>query len=1358
MSSKKKPESGPDCPDPCDCASASPCGASRCPVNFGHGAVEVRETHLATPNDPGFQLTWYNRWHEGGTPTYFEGKVGTNWMIDAFAYVTTTANDEIAFIWTPGQPGKAFWFSPSGGGYEPKYGAKQTLVLDGDVWRITDPDGTVWEFSAIDELISRQIDPGGQVTEYLKSGDEIVEKRRTDGDNVESRVFSYSDGMLSAVTLYRGTVSSPHATAIRKVVFSYYTSTLTDKGNIDDLKTVTVQVPQGVGWQDVSTSYYRYYTSTTNGFIRALKYIVGPSGYVSLLALTSENPDSATNTQVAGLADKAYKYDATTRRATEASTNGGTQTTSITYTQTPHTIDYNNWQLKAVATMPDSSTKTVFANHLGQDMLLDHQKSTGPQWIRYTQFNADGKIQLVAEPSAINISGTPYNQSVADLAVDLKDYDGLLNLITYYDTVTPGADGAPGYENERQVQHGELGAIVTTRKLEYTSRSVGSGPTASTVYPISKQIIYRSDASGGSEPVETEYSYTWHSGTTQPETVTTALPDIDGAQNGGDWLEDNTLVQSFDIQGRQTQSDDARGSATTYEYDDETGTVSLRVQDDGGLDIETEYDCDFMGRVVEVRGPAHNIDGQTVRTVNWTVYLDGDHEVRTAQGYLIGSTYTLVNPVSISKQDSSGRVIDEIQATRGSNVESSGPLTDSDTFAQSSWTRWRLHDYGDNGRLQYNLVYHTIPSSGGGSSGTNYDQTDFGYDALGRTNYVKSAAGTITRTVYDPRGLVLSTWVGTNDTGATNSDPTGGSASGNTMQPVTLNTYDTDAYGSSNNSLDGLLTKVTSPVDSTSGHDRLVLFEYDWRDRRVKTVTYDGTSIFIAQDTVDNQNRVTVATDSRVGMTNVLIAKRETSYDDRGRVYQAKRYAVDDSGTLGNALVDKMWYDADGNVLKSLPSGSEAFTKTTYDALSRPTDVYVGYWSGSGDDTPLNVDDDVVFEERHTTYDNASNVTFVTSKVRWHDSTGNGALNGPSGSQPKSRDSYQAMWYDGINRQKSMADYGTNNNAGSPTRPTSTPSSSATVLVSWTISNSRGELEFLVDPNVKTTRNEFDDVGRITSAQRNYGSTPLETTETTYTPDGQVATLTAVNSSTGNQVTTYTYGVGLTNSKIASNSLLQQVTYPDSGEVTYEYNRQGERIKMTDQIGTVHEYEYDKFGRQTIDKVTDFGEDVDDAVQRIEWKYDNRKRMEHVTSYDAVTSGNITSDIQCAYSSFNQVTTEYQQHGAAVNTSTSPKVQYGYADGSANTIRRTSCTHPNTKVVGYVYASGAANKLSRVSTIQFDSTDIVHYEYLGLNEVVIQSYVEPSSDVIYTLATGSGSNPYAGLDRFGRIIDLKWEH
>lgn len=1342
MTTTPKPD--PGCPnDDCECQGDGGCDGV-CPVDLAEGSVEVNNSYLSTPHSGNFHLTWYNRWNNDDAPANFYGHVGTNWTIDAFAYVSQSTGGDLVFVWSPGRRGKSVWFSQSGTTYTPKFGARQTLTRDGNTWRIAEPNGTVWEFDVISELVSKMIAPGGQVTEYLQSDGLITEKRRTVGNEVEARVFTYTNGNVSAVTLYRGVPTTPHQTAVRKVVFSYYDSKITDKGNLGDLKTVTTQCPHGTGWRDVSTRYYRYYTSNTlTSFVGGLKYVVDPTAYANLA-----DPENANDVQIAAVAEKFYQYDSTSRRVTQVKIHGGTQTTTIEYTTSNNTDDYNHWQLKSVATMPDGSTKTVFANHASRDLLVDNVQGAD-RWIHYTHFNADGHVDQRAQPSSIDMSGAPYNQNSADLNVQLNANKGLIRLTTYY----ASSDTAPDYPKEQQVKQGAGGAPINLSKFEYEAHTVGSGSTVSTVYPVTKRIAYQSDTGAG-DPVETTYTNTFHAGTTQLKKVVENLPNVGSGQNGGAWLTGNTRIQEFDIQGRLEKSTDARGVVTEYEYDNDTGVMTQMKQDPTGLNLVINYTPDDMGRTIETLGPAHNVNGQTVRTVGWSVYLDDEHEVRTAQGYLIGATsYTLVNPVSIQRMDNSGRVVDEIQATRGSGVESAGALTVADTFAQTSWARWRHHHYGDDGRLEYTRVYHNIPTLGDGASGTNYDQTDFGYDAMGRQNKVKSPGGTISRTVYDTRGLVLSSWVGTNDTGATDSDPTGGGATGNNMKPVTQNTYDTNAYGSGDNSLDGLLTKVTSPVDDTTANDREVEYHYDWRDRQITRITTDGVNTFHTNDTLDNLGRTTVTVQERTGTPDVLIAKSEAFYDDRGQVYQTKRYAVSDAGVAGNALTDNTWYDADGNVLKSQPAGSEAFSKMVYDAIGRATDSYTAYYDGTGTDNPTNLTDNVVFEETNTTYDTVSNVTFQTTKSRWHDATGNGALNGPSGSQPKSRDSYAANWFDGIGRQTATADYGTNDNSGAPSRPNTAPASSNTILVSQTDYNLAGEVEDQTDPAGQVSLSEYDNLGRITKITQNSTGTEKEITETAYTADGQVKTLTAQNATTGDQTTTYAYGVTLSGSEVASNDLLHTVTYPDSGVVTYEYNRQGQRTKMTDQNGSVHEYVYDDLGQQVEDKVV-----VGIGVLRIVNTYDDRTRLEHVTSYSTTsgTSG-VVNDIQYAYNDFNQVNVEYQQHGSMVNTSTSPKVQYGYANGSQNTTRRESVTYPDGKVVNYHYGAGADRKLSRVKKIQISATDIVEYEYLGLNQVVIQKYVEPSSDVSYTLATGSGSNPYAGMDRFGRIIDLLWE-
>ena len=108
----------------------------------------------------------------------------------------------------------------------------------------------------------------------------------------------------------------------------------------------------------------------------------------------------------------------------------------------------------------------------------------------------------------------------------------------------------------------------------------------------------------------------------------------------------------------------------------------------------------------------------------------------------------------------------------------------------------------------------------------------------------------------------------------------------------------------------------------------------------------------------------------------------------------------------------------------------------------------------------------------------------------------------------------------------------------------------------------------------------FDDAGRVVQTIENYVDGDPETgdseedvtVETTYTLDGQVATYTAVNPSTGDQVTQYVYGTTLDDSSVARSDLLRAVIYPDSDDtsdplddgvdedydrVEYDYNRLG---------------------------------------------------------------------------------------------------------------------------------------------------------------------------------------------------------
>ena len=89
--------------------------------------------------------------------------------------------------------------------------------------------------------------------------------------------------------------------------------------------------------------------------------------------------------------------------------------------------------------------------------------------------------------------------------------------------------------------------------------------------------------------------------------------------------------------------------------------------------------------------------------------------------------------------------------------------------------------------------------------------------------------------------------------------------------------------------------------------------------------------------------------------------------------------------------------------------------------------------------------------------------------------------------------------------------------------------------------------------------------------------------------------------------------------------------------------------------------------------------------------------MQNVASYSDIAGEEVVNDVQNVYNGFRQLVTQYQEHDGAVNTSTSPSVQYTYADGSANTVRRTGIIYPNGRTLNFIYNSGDDDSLSRMT-------------------------------------------------------------
>ena len=377
---------------------------------------------------------------------------------------------------------------------------------------------------------------------------------------------------------------------------------------------------------------------------------------------------------------------------------------------------------------------------------------------------------------------------------------------------------------------------------------------------------------------------------------------------------------------------------------------------------------------------------------------------------------------------------------------------------------------------------------------------------------------------------------------------------------------------------------------------------------------------------------------------------------------------------------------------------------------------------------------------------------------------------------PDARVSYTAHYYDAADRLTASVDVGTDGGFAY-TRPDTPPARSDTALVSSDTYNDAGWVAQTTDPKGLVTQTNYDALGRpaqvvdADDASIDSGlptASANQTTDYTYDGLGHTLTVTAdMPAGTDDQTTTYTYGVTTSGgSGLDDNDLLASLTQPDDSASTYTYDALGDVLTATDPNGTTHTYSYDVLGRRVSDAVTTLGSGVNGDVRRITTSYDPLGNADLFTSYDAVTGGSIVNQVEDTFNGLGQLTGEYQAVGGAVDTSTTPEVQYAYTEmsGGQNNSRPTGMTYPDGRVLDYVYDSGLDSTISRVSAIVDDGTDttLESYLYLGLGTLVewdhpqtgvALSYIEQPGD---TSANTDGGDQYTGLDRFGRVIDQNW--
>ena len=1247
---------------------------------------------------------------------------------------------------------------------------------DGDQWRFFDPADTALPVLQRGQLKSFK-DRNGNVVQVIgwRTDGKPTEVQRAANiggtTTTESFLYAYvsggvNDGLLASVTSRRQ-VGAGSWTTLRVAEYSYYDGA-TSNGPAGTLKSAAVKDASG---NSLSTEYYRYWTTSgSTSYAGGLKYAFRGDSYARLKAWADANAttvDAATDTQVQPYADHYFEYDQTTKQATKevAKQAGGTDTTgqgtfTFAYTTNSNT-DMNHWWRKTVETLPDGNQNIVYTNRSAGVLLQAFKEvATGNQWMSYNRYASDGRVLWTAQPSAV----TGYSDTYADLlnfqlgvSSYLRDTEGLFEQYDYYSSTTATATTAGGvnkYPEKYSLRRGEQGTAISQVRLEYFTRSDGTV----TIYPVATSTGYRNENGTGGQTSGRAYS--WGTGFAA-QSITLTYPTVTTGQNGPGTAATETTA--FNGYGRPSWFKDAGGFLQYRAFDVPTGAITKTIADvdttqtstfadlpsgwstptGGGLHITSTAELDVFGRTTGLTDPNGN--------VSYFTFDDVNREMRAYAGWNT-STNTPTGPTQVVRADLARGYTEALTMSATPAVTGGRPTG---TEAVSGIQTLARDHFSTGGQLIHTDEYYDLTgvtystAAALGTEGTNYNRNRFGYDSRGHVNRTESAARTIYRSVFDAPGREASSWVGTDDT------PTSGTWSPtNTAGTDLVKVWDTeyDAAGIG----DGNRTKETE-YPGGGAANRVAAYAYDWRNRPVAVkdgvettestslnrpiayVEYDNLDEVVASELYDGDTLSITADSNSDGVpdrpsSGALRAKSTAAYDEQQRVYQEKMFSVDPStgAVSSNALTSNSWYDARNFPIKSSDPGG-LVAKAEFDGVGRPRKSFLT--DGGGDSAYADADDvtgDAVPTQTEWTYDATGNPILVTARDRFHDESGTGALGTPA-TGVKARVSYAAGYFDRIDRP--TADVAVGTFGGSAyTRPSSVPARSDTVLVAdYGYNADNGWLETVTDPRGLIGKSFYDLAGRPTKAVGNsvdgtVSDADDKTVEFTYNPNGAVKAVKALLTGGGSQTTENVFGVSTLNG-LVSNDLAGAVKYPDpstgsastSEQIVRTVNQLGEVVTATDRNGTKHEYTYDVLGRVTVDKVADLGSGVDGAVRRIESAYDGQGNAYLVTSYDATTGGNVVNQVQREFNGLGQLTREYQATNGAVNTGTTPSVQYAYSfapSGSTNHSRLTSITYPNGRVITYNYASGLSDTISRLTSITDGATTLESYEYLGLDTVV----------------------------------------
>ena len=1061
------------------------------------------------------------------------------------SYLTVFAeNDNVRFNKTPNAQGIHAALGDRSDTLQIDNAAKTFIVTRGD--------GTVWTFSNDPEGLVPQglpisaIADNGKVTKFVYQNGRLgkviaYHKDQIDKILAELEYTHDSEGILAAITLRQnnGNVLKP----VKRVLYSYYTDE-DSYGNAGDLKTVITEMANNDSWISAETYCYRYYKDgDQNGPKHVMKMAFFPADFEFAqkngINLCSQIPDSA----ALEYATKYYEYDDKQRVVLER-VDRNRKLITIEYTEYPDTDDLNAAHRKTVETGPFGNQNIVFTNKNGKVLLREEVAPPGtdePSVIYHFRYNAREKRTHKYSGGAV-LGYTVVCGQKTTLELDLSSDKGKIEIDEFYD----GQDGPLSAFCRKTIQNGTNGTPIVQEEVRYVKFDINGKMKWKP-----KQNVQFADEYAKST-IATAYQYELFPGTDKMMQKTTTLPVTPKEQNGTGIAA--TIVERFDEKGHLVWWKDELGIIGYSQYDSQGQQVKT-IQDvdtaktadftvevpkgwatiaDAGKHLVMEYEYDSQGRLTQILYPENesvdeNNNVITARKADWMVYDDARRRTMSASGYVTADGKTvLVNPVSITIHGVGGKVLEEIAVARG-NAE--GRLLVTDAFPQSSYVSWTKHFYEGRSRTA-TRVYTTIPKTGDGIQGKNYEETAFMRDEFGRQNQTVAPNGLITRQKQDWRGHTLEVWQGGDESN---------------LVLMTEMVYGGEGACPTCSGLGDNPRVVVQHVDDET--TRITENVYDWRGRLIETFGEEdanGQSIS-TKNFYDNLGR-TVKTEQFVNdaLESRLIARNESLYTPQSSAWCQTQSAADPkTGELVETKKALTWFDTKGREIKSQSACQCTTNVMTYDSLGRTVKSAMLGKKGEA------------LQETEQVYDNAGHVIQTVSTELSATSTKNFSCKQLS-----------AQWYDPMGRSVADAQFGTNGGKVFR-REKKIPDSG---LVTRRVYNTETGLASA----------QIDVAGRTTTFT--YDAIRQQVKESHFTPECRNRKLvreTRLQVDTRHGISTQIDSLGNITQNIAD-IFGRTIAQIDAlgGRTEMVYNRAGQFIEQRDPMGRVTKFVYDNLGRR----------------------------------------------------------------------------------------------------------------------------------------------------------------------------------